>query len=138
MEFNKKEVYSYENELKGVWAEPTLPDGESFGLQFLVLGFNAPETIVAGDKWQKELDRADGIEDPVESARIRLNATIDFVVAKTIDIRASDGTELLDEDGKKITKEDIPEIIRNAPVIRNWLNNFSMKTESFLAKRENV
>lgn len=125
--------FSRENEEKGVWYEPTVK-GQKVGFELRIYGPNSKAVSIADEKFQKERDEANAIEDNSEKAK-----KMDEILARRFasyisDIRGKDGLKL-EMNGKEVTKDDIFTIIYNSPVIALDISRFAMKQDNFLGNK---
>lgn len=129
------DFFSRENEENGIWYEAK-HNGIPTGIEVKVYGPNSRAVAIADEKFQKERDAVDSIENPEERA-----IKFDEIVAKRFagyisDIRGKNGRKLMLAD-REITKADIFMIIHNSPVLALDISRFAMNQENFLGHKEN-
>lgn len=125
-----KKFFSKNNEENGKWYEPTVK-GMKVGFEFKVYGPNSNASIIADDKFRKEVEQIETIEDETEKQNRYKAAVAKKVTAYVCDIRASNGKEIT-IDGEDVSKEDIFEIFINSPVIATDILRFAQRQENFL------
>lgn len=122
--------FSRDNEERGKWYEPTIR-GSKVGFEFRVYGPNSNAALIADDKYKKESEEIELIEDPTEKNNRYKDALARKVARYISDIRGADGRKIT-INGKDVTKEDIFEILKEAPTVASDILRFTLRQENFL------
>ena len=122
--------FSIDNEEAGKWFQPKVKGRES-GIEFKVCGPNSNIQSIADDKFNKEKEEIDLIENQVEKETRYKEALAKRVAAYCTDIRAANGAKL-EIKGHEVSKSDIYEIFKNAPVLTLEVMRFASRQENFL------
>lgn len=130
---NVSDFFSKENEESGKWYEPKVR-GVGVGFEFKVYGPNSSAAAVAQDKYQKAKDEVNKIEDPKAKSEAIDKILADYAASLCCDIRGIGDVELQNNDGTKVTKDDIKSILYNAPVIASDIARFETNQNNFLSK----
>lgn len=122
--------FSLEAEENGKWFQPKVK-GKECGIEFKVYGPNSNAQSIADDKFNKEKEEIDLIENASEKEMRYREALAKKLTAYCSDVRAANGEKLV-INGKEVTKSDIFEILKNAPVIALELLRYASRQENFL------
>lgn len=124
--------FSRDNEENGKWFEP-LVKGEKVGFEVKVYGPNSKAVFTADEKFQKQRNDADKIEDADEKSRLMDKILAERFAGYVADIRGKDGRKLVIK-GKEVTKDDFYTIIYNSPILALEISRFAMKQDNFLGE----
>lgn len=122
--------FSRKNEEEGKWFEPLVGDVKC-GIEFKVYGPNSDANSLAEDIFEKERELADTIEDYTERHAAVKAALLKRTSAVCADIRGANGKELTIH-GRPVTKDDIPEIIFQSPILAVEILKFNGSQSNFL------
>lgn len=123
--------FSRDNEENGKWYQPKVK-GKECGIEFKIYGPNSNAQSVADDKFNKEKEEIDMIEDSVEKEERYKEALAKKLAAYCGDIRGANGAKLSLGDDKEVTKKDIYDIFVNSPVIALDVMRYAARQENFL------
>lgn len=124
--------FSRDNEEEGKWYEPEVK-GKKAGFELRIYGPNSQAVALADEGFQIERDKLENDKNlsDTEKAKQFKELVIKRFTKYICDIRGKDGRKLL-LNGKPVTKEDIPTLIENSPVIALDVSKFATKQDNFL------
>jgi hypothetical protein len=135
--FNLEDLFTADNEEKGVWVEPII-DGEGIGIELLLTGPDTDENAANAEHYKKQLDELEKNKDPIDKAKKRKDLDAKRVAQFVKGIRAANGSEVL-FNGKSL-EYSIPLIetfFLKAPLVQQWVLQFVFNTANFMKRKKN-
>ena len=124
--------FSKEAEEEGKWYEPKVR-GVGVGFEVKIYGPNSTHAAIASDAYAKARDEIEKITDPEAKSKATDKALAEYSAAIAFDIRGKDGIKLVNKNGTPVTKNDIKDILFNAPVLATDIAKYANKQDNFLS-----
>ena len=135
---NLEDFFTVDNEKEGVWFEPRI-NGTPCGIEFLVTGTGTDENVANSERYEKAVNEAENIKDPVERVQKKKVLDANRVAEFVKGIRPADGQEVLYA-GKPLESSVpmIQQLLLKSPLIKAEIVKFAVKTENFIKREKNV
>lgn len=125
--------YSRGNEENGKWYEPRVR-GVKVGFEIKIYGPNSTTASVAHENYKKAKAEIEKITDIKEKAAFADKALTEYAATLCCDIRPVGNNKLVKNDGvTPVTKDDIREILYQAPIIAEDIALFQNNQNNFLS-----
>lgn len=131
---NITDFYSRENEENGKWYEPKIR-GVKVGFEVKIFGPNSTTASVAHENYKKAKAEIEKIEDVKVKSEATDKALAEYAASLCSDIRPVGDKKLVKADGiTPVTKDDIREILYQAPVLAEDIAIYQNNQNNFLSR----
>lgn len=132
-----EDLFTSENEEKGIWIEPVI-NGKGIGIELLVVGGGTDEAMADDEHYESLYTEAEQIKDPIQRKHKQMEVDAERCARLVKGIRPAKNCDV-DFGGKEIeySVPFIEELFLKSPLIKKYVATFASKTANFIKRESN-